>query len=192
MDIDGNGRVSYDELLQTAKQSLEATKKMDDAAGYMPDDVIQVLDRVSQMCITSPAAVRKAFDRVDRRRTGSLDPLGIAEFLRELFKDLRPRDIHYLLQYLASLDVDGDGLLSFSELMTSLHAVTPRTNSKIAGSYTQGFSKPKTSAYSQRAEDPAAVKTSYVKYWDLDDHFDSSRWADLNVSLSRMDSLELS
>ena len=42
MDIDGNGRVSYDELLQTAKQSLEASKKMGDAAGSLPDDVMQV------------------------------------------------------------------------------------------------------------------------------------------------------
>ena len=42
MDIDGNGRVSYDELLQTAKQSMEASRKMADAAGGMPDDVLQV------------------------------------------------------------------------------------------------------------------------------------------------------
>jgi Ca2+-binding EF-hand superfamily protein len=42
MDIDGNGRVSYDELLQTAKQSLEATKKMGEAADQMPDDLLQV------------------------------------------------------------------------------------------------------------------------------------------------------
>ena len=58
----------------------------------------QVLDRVSQMCITAPAAVKKAFDRVDRSRTGQLDPSGVAELLRDLFKDLRPRDVHYLLQ----------------------------------------------------------------------------------------------
>ena len=58
----------------------------------------QVLDRVSQMLITSPAAVKKAFERVDRSRSGSLNPSGVAEFLRELFKDLRPRDVHYLLQ----------------------------------------------------------------------------------------------
>ena len=50
------------------------------------------------MLITSPAAVKKAFERVDRSRSGSLNPSGVAEFLRELFKDLRPRDVHYLLQ----------------------------------------------------------------------------------------------
>ena len=42
MDIDGNGRVSYDELLHTAKLCLEASKKMGDAADRMPDDVLQV------------------------------------------------------------------------------------------------------------------------------------------------------
>ena len=42
MDIDGNGRVSYDELLHTAKLCLEASKKMGDASDKMPDDVLQV------------------------------------------------------------------------------------------------------------------------------------------------------
>ena len=53
MDIDGNGRVSYDELLQTAKQSMEASRKMADAAGGMPDDVLQVWDKYGQMMDTS-------------------------------------------------------------------------------------------------------------------------------------------
>jgi len=180
MDIDGNGRVSYDELLQTAKQSLEATKKMDDANGYLPEDILQILDRVSQMCITSPAAVRKAFDRIDRRKTGSLDPTGVAELLRELFRDLRPRDVHYLLQYLAFLDVDGDGLVTFSELMTSLHAVTPKTTSKIAGGpFTPGFSYPKPSGYHPSRVKEPAKKISYSKLWDLDEYYDTTRWEDL-------------
>ena len=40
MDIDGNGQVSYQELLQTAKQSMEASKKM--SGEHMPREVLQV------------------------------------------------------------------------------------------------------------------------------------------------------
>lgn len=40
MDIDGNGQVSYKELIETAKSSLEAAKKMNNES--MPPEVLRV------------------------------------------------------------------------------------------------------------------------------------------------------
>ncbi len=70
MDLDGNGRISYNELLQTAKDSMEASRKMGDGRD-LPEDILRLLDRVSQMCITAPAAVRRKFESVDRNRSGA-------------------------------------------------------------------------------------------------------------------------
>lgn len=57
MDVDGNGRVSYDELLLTAKQSMEAARKMGDAAGGMPDDVLQVWGQCGHFSLLSPHGI---------------------------------------------------------------------------------------------------------------------------------------
>ena len=43
MDIDGNGQVSYKELIETAKSSLEAAKKMNNET--MPPEVLRVSHR---------------------------------------------------------------------------------------------------------------------------------------------------
>lgn len=85
-------------------------------------------------------------------------------------------------QYLSSLDVDGNGLLTFSELMTSLHAVTPKTKAGGAGAYAQGFSKragvssgggasgyPPALGYGSKSPGKGV---SYSTTWDLTEHYD--------------------
>ena len=104
------------------------------------------------------------------------------------------------LQYLSSLDVDGNGLLTYSELMTSLHAVTPKTSSKTAGMYAQGFAQQqqRPQGYSSSGGSgypaPGGVTSSggrpassggrpissggrppYSRIWDLDEHYDAVR-----------------
>ncbi|GAX77102.1 hypothetical protein CEUSTIGMA_g4548.t1 [Chlamydomonas eustigma] len=180
MDIDGNGRVSYNELIQTAKDTTEAAKKLGDGR-ELPKDVRIVLDRVSQMCITSPGAVRRAFEAADHGRRGSLDPMGVAFFLRKLFPEMSGQEVQYLLQYLSSLDVNGDGLLSYSELMTSLHAVTPKTDSGgPTSTFRQGFADTGRSEYGGY-QDTIPPKTSggvwrpvpFSRQWYLEEYHDS-------------------
>ncbi len=51
-----------------------------------------------------------------------------------------PESFSLTLQYLSTMDVNGDGLLTYSELMTSLHAVTPKTAATTTSSTGYGSS----------------------------------------------------
>jgi hypothetical protein len=56
-------------------------------------------------------------------RDGALDLSEASRFLRTMLPDVGGRQLQFVLSYLAALDLDGDGQLRFTELMTGLHAL---------------------------------------------------------------------
>ena len=180
MDVDGNGQVSYDELVKTAKQCLDASSKM--GHNHLHPDVVKSLDKVSQKFITAPAAVKRAFDDADSKGTGSLDPNGLARFIKSLFPEMRQSDILHMLQYLSGMDMNGDGQLTYQELATCLHAVAPRVDGrqKINLGFTH---EPSSASQGGRKQDDAfntyrdggkrhQARTQFTLQWTLVDFAD--------------------
>jgi hypothetical protein len=162
---------------------------------YIYSLFIKVLDKISQRILLAPAASKAAFESIDRRSSGSLDPPSVASYLRSLLpNELSPRDMHYLFNYLASLDVDGDASFSYHDLMVSLHAVTPVTlSSTVPRSHSQeGYrgrndplkyspqSEPNRSAHHHRSDldiftdEVRRGSPQYSKQWSLVQHYDSA------------------
>lgn len=75
-------------------------------------------------------------------RNGSLDLSEASRFLRSLLPELGARQLQYVLSYLAALDLDGDGTLTFSELMTGLHALQVRAGTIATAAHKQQSSAP--------------------------------------------------
>lgn len=57
---------------------------------------------------------------------GSLDWSDLGRFLRTLLPEINGPPLHYVLSYLASLDLDGEGKMSFGPLLQAMQAVPVR------------------------------------------------------------------
>ncbi len=64
----------------------------------------------------------------------------MGKFLRSLMPGLGARQLQYVMSYMAQLDINGDGVLSFSEIMTGLHAWEPRGPNGV--SFDRSFNAP--------------------------------------------------
>lgn len=95
--------------------------------------------RLCPLCCNAPPS----------RSNGKLDAYEMSVLLRHVLPELAPLELHYVLSYLHAMDVNGDGELSFEELMGILRAV--EASWKGRGKFRRGFA-----ASSRRALGPAA------------------------------------
>eukprot|EP00798_Chlamydomonas_sp_ICE-L_P029768 gene29768-5416_t len=137
MDTDGNSRISYDEFVKTAAAIMDATRGMVD--GRLPNDVMRVLDRLSRMLANDTETVRREFERLDRSRRGFLEPSELPPLLKILLPGLSNKDVQIILYHLGNIDVNGDGAISFKELMVSMRAIEPATPRRTR--YQLGFTE---------------------------------------------------
>ncbi|KAG2493237.1 hypothetical protein HYH03_008653 [Edaphochlamys debaryana] len=149
MDANGDGTVTYDEFLAAAKDSLRATQQMAVGGGgsgtaTFPPDVLAALDELSSRLAEQPALGKRIFAQCDKNGDGALDLSEAGKFLRSLMPELGGRPLQFVLSYLGTQDLDGEGVLRYSELMTGLHALQARGPRGVT--YSRSFTAPAANA----------------------------------------------
>lgn len=79
-------------------------------------DIFQALDVFLK---THEARLKDVYDFFDSDNNGALDGNELGRFLRRLMPDVGGEDVRY---FMTMLDLDGDGSLTFDELMTGIRA----------------------------------------------------------------------
>ncbi|GLC39247.1 hypothetical protein PLESTB_001651900 [Pleodorina starrii] len=126
LDSSGDGAVSEAEFLAAAKASLDAAKRLqaERAAGGSgaSSDVQVVLRRVTDYLRSNRESASAAFSRHDVNGNGRLEPRELLRFFAQAVPGLGEDQRRYLLAHMAELDANGDGTVSFAELLHALRA----------------------------------------------------------------------
>ncbi|KAF5834018.1 hypothetical protein DUNSADRAFT_9454, partial [Dunaliella salina] len=150
MDADGSGTINQDELLSSAKVIAEDGRRMRAAGGHMPEDVLDLLQRISQYIAGNMELVRDVWAGMGSSGNGTLEPTELATFIRRLVKGIGHREQHYLLMHVADMDVAGEALISFADLCICLRVVPPKLPPGYPP-YRRGFKHALSSAHARSA-----------------------------------------
>lgn len=131
LDLNGDGELTYDELLNGVKECLVAGRSAHQA------DINAVLSRLKEYMRAEGLTVVQAFKQFDKDGRGNLNMANLAHMFRKLIPDLTDNDLRKLLAHLRSLDTDGDGHVSLWELRQALQMlrvvrVKPQTVISVA------------------------------------------------------------
>lgn len=74
-------------------------------------------------CVCAQSAARSAFQQFDRDHSGFLEAVEVGRLLRELVPDLTSQELRYLVCHLYAVDLNGDGCISFRELLKAMQAM---------------------------------------------------------------------
>lgn len=135
IDTDGDGVVTQEEFLSSAKECMEAEAK---AKARDSTDVMDVLQRMSNWLAGHKADAKRLFNQCDVRRSGHLEPAELLKFFRAAVPSMSPKQLRFLMSHVHHVDQSGDGTYAFAELMQTLRAVELRTPNAQQSKYT-GF-----------------------------------------------------
>ncbi|KAG2427358.1 hypothetical protein HXX76_012552 [Chlamydomonas incerta] len=127
LDSSGDGSVTQQEFLTAAKASLDAARRLAAERGMggasaAKSDVQAALRTVTDFLRQNRISAQAAFDSADGNRNGRLEPRELARFFAKTIPGLTEPQLRYLLAHMYEMDVNGDGTVSFEELMYALRA----------------------------------------------------------------------
>ncbi|PNG99551.1 Calmodulin-like protein 1, partial [Tetrabaena socialis] len=126
LDASGDGSVTQQEFLAAAKSSLNAAKQLqaDRASGATAanSDVQAVLRRVTDYLRANRVDAYAVYKQFDTDRNERLEPSELARFFAAAVPGLRDEQLRYLMAHMVELDVNGDGTVSYEELLHAMRA----------------------------------------------------------------------
>lgn len=123
LDADGDGHVTFDELMASIKQSMVAAAAIRDARQR---DAGDVLAQLKARFAGDRAAVAEAFREADAGRSGRLEYPQLLRVVRKLLPAVTSKELQFLVSRLHSWDLDSDGTVTLSELYRALQVGTYR------------------------------------------------------------------
>lgn len=129
-----NMQLSYDEFLDLIKECV----KLEEAAmhGALSPDMLAALAGVSDFLIGNRASAQRLFEAADSNRDGRLQYGELAALFRRLMPNITTQQLRTIMAQAHTIDVDGDGTISFNELLQALRAVELHTS---LGVHATGF-----------------------------------------------------
>ncbi|PNH07904.1 hypothetical protein TSOC_005602 [Tetrabaena socialis] len=115
LDINGDGGISFEEMMAVAKECLAVEKAAAGGAGRNPE-VKAALDRFQAYLLQYSAVALQHFEAQDVARRGHLKLPEFAAFLQRLIPDLREAQRRAILSYLYAQDIDQSGIISWMML----------------------------------------------------------------------------
>eukprot|EP00873_Tetraselmis_striata_P005685 jgi/Tetstr1/425949/TSEL_016300.t2 len=130
LDANGDGAVSEAEFRAALREVAEVAEGVRAEAAQREEaearEEAEVLAVLSEALVERQADARALFRQLDTRRSGRLRPPQVAQLTRRLLPSLMPRQLRLALAHLLALDADGDGQLSWGELVHGMRATRVR------------------------------------------------------------------
>ena len=121
VDVDGDGRVTLEEMLQSIKQCKGLGVDLVKQESFGIEDI---LFKLSGAVADGQVSLWEVFRRFDANGSGELDRAEVAALARAVVPALSRKEIRHILAHTQQLDSDGDGKLSYAELMKALQLVS--------------------------------------------------------------------
>eukprot|EP00798_Chlamydomonas_sp_ICE-L_P022119 gene22119-29179_t len=121
LDMDGDGLITFQEMLDTIKESFAARAA---AKGGKSIQVNDALERIRQTFRGNRKLMLEAFDVMDTDHDGCLLHLEVVQLTKRFLPDLYQKEIRFLLAKLQEWDIAGEGKISFDELYQALELAT--------------------------------------------------------------------
>ena len=115
-DINNDGHITYEELLQAIRECLDAAKTMD----AQSDTVPLVMRELRDFMATNNVNARTVFEACDLNSNGTLEYHELQDMIRTLKPGVNGTEMRHLIASLHTVDVDGDGNVTYPELLRGL------------------------------------------------------------------------
>eukprot|EP00854_Cymbomonas_tetramitiformis_P001473 gene1473-2099_t len=117
LDVDGDGEVTYSELVHAIKECLSAGTAAK-AEGDM--ETTEVLTKLSQYIKGDRETALRVFHAFDKNGSGKLSSAELAQLVLKVLPGVTKQQVRLVLAHMKRLDLSGDGLLSFPEFCKAL------------------------------------------------------------------------
>ncbi|KAK3241898.1 hypothetical protein CYMTET_48379 [Cymbomonas tetramitiformis] len=165
LDTDGNGNVSFSELIEVIKECMALGKTLQGSSGV---GMSEVLEKMKAFMLTEHVALQRIFREFDKDGTGQLSAREMAKMVKAVMPALTSREIRHLMMSMKAMDLDGDGQVSMYELKRALRMVDVQ---RIKGG-SQSPSKVESPVQSRGGPTPAAAQTPAVtEQWELEENY---------------------
>ena len=121
MDVDGGGRVTLEEMLQSIKQCKGLGVDLARQESFGIDDI---LFKLAAAISDGQVPLWEVFRRFDGDDSGELDRSEVAAMVRAVVPGLSRKEVRHILAHAQQLDTDGNGQISYPELMKALQMVS--------------------------------------------------------------------
>eukprot|EP00854_Cymbomonas_tetramitiformis_P028280 gene28280-35035_t len=129
LDVDGDGEVTYKELIHAIKEGLAASSAAKERGNAATN---QVLHRLADYIRGDKASAEKVFRHFDKDSSGYLNRGELLRLTRQVLPGITPQEQRLFLSHMQSVDANGDGKISFHELLKALKLI-PRSIRPRAG-----------------------------------------------------------
>lgn len=129
----GAQALSYDDFLTAIRECLAADKA---AKAGDDSEMADLILRLQEYVESSPTIVKTAFqamDKADGKQTGYLTHAEVGTMLMAVIQNIQPRQTRFILAWLRSLDVNGNGSMSYYEIRQALGLVPWKKATPSAG-----------------------------------------------------------
>ena len=121
MDVDGGGRVTLEEMLQSIKQCKGLGVDLARQESFGIEDI---LFKLAAAISDGQVSLWEVFRRFDGDDSGELDRSEVAAMVRAVVPGLSRKEVRHILAHAQQLDTDGNGQISYPELMKALQMVS--------------------------------------------------------------------
>eukprot|EP00854_Cymbomonas_tetramitiformis_P002312 gene2312-3036_t len=153
LDVNGDGRVTYQELIKTIKDCLAIGKTLCEKQSL---EVDASLEQASKRILENQVSRQRVLKEFERDGSRGLLPRDVAQLVREILPSFADSNMRHLLLSLKSLDLDGSGRVQSADFMQTLRLVDIRLTE------------------SAKAEPPESAATKSVKpseQWELEEMY---------------------
>lgn len=129
----GAQSLTYQEFIQAITECLAADKAAKSANDQEMTTLIYQLQEYVGQAPTKMKAAFQAKDKEDGKATGYLSHAEIGEMLIDLIQGIEARQTRFILAWLRSLDVNGNGSMSYYEIRQALGLVPWKIGQPVGG-----------------------------------------------------------
>ena len=120
-DVKGEGGVRFDGLIEAIRESLDATLMA--RAARHSDELAPVMSKLRDFMRENSADAKKVFEACDLNGSGELEVFELRQMIKELQPDVTPAELRHLLAGFREVDTDGNGTVTYRELLRGLRLV---------------------------------------------------------------------
>jgi Ca2+-binding EF-hand superfamily protein len=120
-DVKGEGSVRFEGLIEAIRECTDATQ-MAQAARHS-DELAPVMSKLRDFMRENGADARKVFEACDLDGSGELEVHELRQMIKELQPDVTPGELRHLLAGFREVDTDGNGTVTYKELLRGLRLV---------------------------------------------------------------------